>query len=73
MRLDEMLDRTDVDPMQIDGICVDSREITPGDLFIAIKGSQFDGHDFVDQALRRGRWQCVLNTKSPVRTIFRLS
>ena len=54
MRLDEMLDRTDVDPMQIDGICVDSREITPGDLFIAIKGSQFDGHDFVDQALQRG-------------------
>ena len=54
MRLDEMLDRTDVDPMQIDGICVDSREITPGDLFIAIKGSQFDGHDFVDQAHQRG-------------------
>ena len=54
MRLDEMLDRTDVDPMQIDGICVDSREITPGDLFIAIKGSQFDGHDFIDDAIARG-------------------
>ena len=54
MQLNEMLDRADADPMQIDGICVDSREVTPGDLFIAVKGTQFDGHDFVDQALRRG-------------------
>ena len=54
MRLNEMLDGADVDPMQIDGICIDSREVTPGDLFIAIKGTHLDGHDFVDQALRRG-------------------
>ena len=42
MRLNEMLDRADVDPTQIDGICVDSREVTPGDLFIAIKGTHLE-------------------------------
>jgi UDP-N-acetylmuramoyl-tripeptide--D-alanyl-D-alanine ligase len=31
-----------------------SREITPGDLFIAVRGEQFDGHTFVPDAARRG-------------------
>ncbi len=54
MRLNELLDRTDVDPIKVDGICIDSRAVTPGDLFFALQGSNFDGHDFVDEALRRG-------------------
>ena len=54
MRLNELLDRTDVDPIKVDGICIDSRAVTPGDLFFALQGSKFDGHDFVDEALRRG-------------------
>ena len=54
MRLDELLDRTDVDPIKVDGICIDSRAVTPGDLFFALQGRKFDGHDFVDEALRRG-------------------
>jgi UDP-N-acetylmuramoyl-tripeptide--D-alanyl-D-alanine ligase len=31
-----------------------SREIVPGDLFIAVKGERFDGHAFVDDAAHRG-------------------
>lgn len=34
--------------------CVDSRQVQSGDIFIAIKGSQSDGHDFVFQALQTG-------------------
>jgi UDP-N-acetylmuramoyl-tripeptide--D-alanyl-D-alanine ligase len=38
----------------ITGISIDSRTIEPGDLFIAIAGDRFDGHDFVDAALDAG-------------------
>ena len=33
---------------------IDSRSVQPGDLFIAIKGDMFDGHDFVASALGSG-------------------
>ena len=39
---------------QINGISIDSRNIKKNDLFIAIKGENFDGNDFVDQALKDG-------------------
>ena len=36
------------------GISIDSRTILSGDLFIPIKGPNFDGHDFITQALSKG-------------------
>ncbi|MBI3414526.1 MAG: UDP-N-acetylmuramoyl-tripeptide--D-alanyl-D-alanine ligase [Verrucomicrobia bacterium] len=43
------------DPAQIvRRACLDSREVQPGDLFVAIDGERFDGHDFLDEAVRRG-------------------
>jgi len=36
------------------GVSTDSRSLAPGDLFVAIKGDKFDGHDFVSQAFERG-------------------
>lgn len=36
------------------GIATDSRRLRPGELFWAIKGEHFDGHDFAGQALSRG-------------------
>src|SRR5579871_2410675 len=38
----------------VTGYSIDSRTINPGDLFIALKGEQFDGHDFVQAALEKG-------------------
>jgi len=38
----------------INSISIDSRELGPDGLFVAIKGDRFDGHDFVDQALENG-------------------
>ncbi len=35
-------------------VCIDSRLAAPGDLFVAIKGDNFDGHAFVQQALNNG-------------------
>lgn len=39
---------------------IDSRAITPGSLFLAIRGSRFDGHDFVARAFDRGAVAAVV-------------
>jgi UDP-N-acetylmuramoyl-tripeptide--D-alanyl-D-alanine ligase len=36
------------------GYSIDSRTVQPDELFFAVKGERFDGHDFVDQALNAG-------------------
>ncbi|MET3924748.1 UDP-N-acetylmuramoyl-tripeptide--D-alanyl-D-alanine ligase [Devosia sp. 2618] len=47
--------RSDIDPATpINSISIDSRELGPDALFVAIKGDRFDGHDFVDTALGNG-------------------
>jgi UDP-N-acetylmuramoyl-L-alanyl-D-glutamate--2,6-diaminopimelate ligase len=38
----------------IGGISYDSRRAGPGDLFVAIRGEQFDGHSFIEQAVEKG-------------------
>ncbi|MFA4989688.1 MAG: UDP-N-acetylmuramoyl-tripeptide--D-alanyl-D-alanine ligase [Candidatus Omnitrophota bacterium] len=38
----------------IKGIAIDSRAVKKGEAFLALKGDNFDGHDFVPQAVRRG-------------------
>ena len=36
------------------GVSIDSRTVMPGDLFIALEGPNFDGHDFVANAFANG-------------------
>jgi UDP-N-acetylmuramoyl-tripeptide--D-alanyl-D-alanine ligase len=36
------------------GVTTDSRAVDAGDLFVALVGERFDGHAFVEEALRRG-------------------
>lgn len=36
------------------GVCIDSRRVVPGDLFVAIRGDSFDGHDFQAAAVNQG-------------------
>ncbi|HEY5529148.1 MAG TPA: Mur ligase domain-containing protein, partial [Thermoleophilia bacterium] len=36
------------------GVSIDSRSVQVGDLFIALAGERFDGHDYVVQALAAG-------------------
>jgi UDP-N-acetylmuramoyl-tripeptide--D-alanyl-D-alanine ligase len=42
------------------GYSIDSRTLRPGDLFFAIRGERFDGHDFVAAALERGACAAVV-------------
>ena len=35
-------------------VCTDSRQAQPGDLFFALAGERFDGHDYLPQAVAKG-------------------
>ncbi len=39
--------------IQINTIQYDSQNISPGDLFVAVKGGTYDGHDYIDAAIRQ--------------------
>src|ERR1700737_2784204 len=38
----------------VDKISTDSRTVKPGDLFIALRGENFDGHKFVEEVAQKG-------------------
>ena len=41
-------------PFEVTGVTFDSREVQPGDLFVAMPGTVYDGHRFVDGAFAAG-------------------
>jgi UDP-N-acetylmuramoyl-tripeptide--D-alanyl-D-alanine ligase len=43
------------------GFSIDSRTIQPGELFFAIRGPRFDGHDFLEEVGRRGAAAAVVH------------
>jgi UDP-N-acetylmuramoyl-tripeptide--D-alanyl-D-alanine ligase len=49
------------------GYSIDSRTVQPGELFFAVKGERFDGHDFVEQALSRGAIAAVVEKAQSAR------
>jgi UDP-N-acetylmuramoyl-L-alanyl-D-glutamate--2,6-diaminopimelate ligase len=50
-------------------ICVDSRLVKNGDIFLAVKGTVYDGHDFINQAIASGAKYIV--TQNPKTSIER--
>ena len=38
----------------VNGVCSDSRKLRQGQLFIALKGARFDGHDYIPEAIKAG-------------------
>ncbi|PIQ81855.1 MAG: UDP-N-acetylmuramoyl-L-alanyl-D-glutamate--2,6-diaminopimelate ligase [Candidatus Omnitrophica bacterium CG11_big_fil_rev_8_21_14_0_20_64_10] len=52
--------------LSITGLTDDSREVTPGGLFVAVRGQAADGHRFIPEAVRRGAAAVVLESGAPV-------
>lgn len=46
----------------VQGVAFDSREVTTGDLFVAMKGEVADGHAFIDKAIAAGAAGIVCET-----------
>ena len=62
---------------RFEAVGTDSRAIVPGQLFVALRGERFDGHDFVEAALAAGaaavmvdtRWEAEHTGSSAVRLV----
>ncbi len=47
------------------GVSIDSRSLLPGDLFVALKGPKFDGHEFVLAAFDKGAAAAMVSRQMP--------
>lgn len=48
-------------PACIEGVCIDTRRLRPGELFVALQGETRDGHDFVAEAFTKGAGGAVVS------------
>ena len=54
--------------LEITGVYSDSRQVIPGSLFVAVKGTVVDGHDFIEKANEQGAVAIVCE-HSPLSTL----
>ncbi len=47
-------------PLFFTGVSIDTRSLTEGALYFALKGDRFDGHDYVEEAFKKGAAACVV-------------
>ena len=47
----------------VTGLSTDTRTIKGGELFVALKGHNFDGHDFINTALEKGAAACLVQNE----------
>src|SRR5688572_9461238 len=45
------------------GISIDSRKLAAGNLFVALQGETYDGHDYLNVALEKGAKAALVNRK----------
>ncbi|HEJ9096750.1 TPA: UDP-N-acetylmuramoyl-tripeptide--D-alanyl-D-alanine ligase [Serratia odorifera] len=51
---------------QINEVTTDTRQVTPGCLFVALKGERFDAHDFAADALAAGAGALLVSKRLPL-------
>jgi UDP-N-acetylmuramoyl-L-alanyl-D-glutamate--2,6-diaminopimelate ligase len=50
---------------EISGLALDSREISPGDAFVALRGERLDGRDFIGDAVENGAAAVIYEGEAP--------
>src|SRR5262245_32806809 len=45
------------------GVSTDTRSVRAGELFVALRGEKFDGHDFLEQAKKAGAAAVMIDRK----------
>ena len=73
MNLEELLrgikilnDSGDLHDMDIDQITKDSRNVQKGDLFVACRGAQQDGHDFISSVIEKGAKVIIYDQRNTI-------
>ena len=56
----------------IHGVSSDSRRIRPGEIFVALQGDHFDGHDYLQQVAERGAAAAIVSDVNKVPQSFTL-
>lgn len=51
-------------PSRIDGVSSDTRTLKPGNLFVALRGPNHDGHNFIDKAFECGAAGAIVDDES---------
>lgn len=60
MKMDQIIKGTEIRRIfgaggtEVSGVAYDSRKVLPGYLFVAVRGEKADGHDFIQEAIKRG-------------------
>lgn len=62
LKADSIVGPTDKD---VTGVCIDSRKASTGNMFIAVKGTQTDGHAYIGKALEQGATVVVHSEEIP--------
>jgi UDP-N-acetylmuramoyl-tripeptide--D-alanyl-D-alanine ligase len=56
---------TEVPWVPLTGFCTDSRQVRPGQMFVALKTEKRDGHDFLDAAATAGAGAALVSGSDP--------
>ena len=56
--------------IQVKGVSTDTRTIQGGELFIALKGPNFDGHNFIGEALNKGAVACLVEDEVDAKNLI---
>ncbi|MGH7212641.1 MAG: Mur ligase domain-containing protein, partial [Acetobacteraceae bacterium] len=59
-------------PFKATGVSIDTRTLSPGDLFVALRGENGDGHAHVAEALARGAAGAMVHADTSVGPILRV-
>lgn len=57
-----ILNREDISGIEVKRIVTDSRQVSAGDVFVCIRGANFDGHDFIGEVTEKGAAAIVLES-----------
>ncbi len=60
----DYIENNDIE-QKVMGVCIDSRKVIEGNLFIPIKGDKFNGHHYVSQAIANGAIATLWNKNEP--------
>ena len=58
---------------EISGVNIDSRQVESDDLFVAVKGTQTDGHAYIDKAIEQGAKAVLMSDPLPAEPVAGVS
>lgn len=56
--------------VEVSDICYDARKVVPGAVFVAIRGSKADGHDYIGDAISKGAAALVVEDRDKIPAEF---